>query len=288
MALSAPLSEFLNAKLAVKIVDVRPVGGGSINRVYCLHTDKRKLLIKLNEKVTFPDMFKYERDGLHIIGETGAIGVPDVILQDDFEDESFLVLSWVDSRQPTPVSSVLLGKQLAALHRCSAEKFGLTSDNYMGSLKQSNKQHCSWTDFFVEERLMPMVKMATDKQLLSAADDHRFETLYNTLPEFFQEEAPALIHGDLWGGNYLISAEEVPYLIDPAICYGNREFDIAMTMLFGGFLPEFYETYDACFPLLPKWKQRVDLWNLYPLLIHLNLFGGGYLQSVRNNLRSYT
>jgi protein-ribulosamine 3-kinase len=157
----------------------------------------------------------------------------------------------------------------------------------MGSLPQSNKKHESWADFFIAERLMPMVKMAIGKRLLDNADAAKFDKLYKNLPGIFDEEAPSLIHGDLWGGNYLVDIDENPYLIDPALTYGHREFDIAMTTLFGGFSNEFYGAYRESFPLAKGWEGRIDLWNLYPLLVHLNLFGMWYLGQVRGCLGRY-
>ena len=134
---------------------------------------------------------------------------------------------------------------------------------------------------------MPMVKLAADNKSLNQKDQKNFEQLYKNLPGLFNEEKPSLIHGDLWSGNYLIDENEQPYLIDPAVSYGHREFDMAMTTLFGGFFDEFYAAYDADFPLEKNWRQRVDLWNLYPLLLHLNLFGAAYLGQVRDCLGQY-
>jgi len=132
-----------------------------------------------------------------------------------------------------------------------------------------------------------MVSLAVDKRLLEYADAVNFEKLYAKLPELFDEEAPALLHGDLWSGNYLTTPADEPYLIDPAVYYGHREMDVAMTSLFGGFSNEFYQSYNEAFPLAKGWQQRTDLWNLYPLLVHLNLFGAGYLGRVRDALNRY-
>jgi len=173
------------------------------------------------------------------------------------------------------------------MHKNTAGHFGLDRDNYMGSLPQSNKMHERWSDFFIEERLQPMVQMAADNKLLTGNDVTSFERVYKNLEGLFTEEDPSLIHGDLWRGNYLIDQSEKPYLIDPAVSYGHREFDIAMTTLFGGFSDGFYNAYNETFPLAKGWEGRVDLWNLYPLLVHLNLFGSGYLGEVRGCLRRY-
>lgn len=271
--------------LAAKMAACLPISGGSINQTYRLQTTKGDYFIKINSGMQFPGMFEAEAAGLKLIADTGAIAVPKVIATCEACAESFLLMEWVDTRRPTAKASAQLGRALAEMHRHTAAAFGLEGDNYMGSLRQSNRRHQSWTEFFINERLQPMVKMAVDAGWLNRADLTRFEALYGALPGLFDEESPALIHGDLWGGNYLIGEDETPYLIDPAVSFGHREFDIAMTTLFGGFSREFYAAYHESFPLAPDWDDRTDLWNLYPLLVHLNLFGGGYLGQVRGALQ---
>jgi len=244
-------------------------------------------MMKVNSKSAFPDMFAREADGLATIRETQTIAVPEVVLQADIEDESFLILEWIESVSATPVSSKLLGQQLADMHRHTSPQFGLEYHNYMGSIPQSNRRHDTWAMFFINERLQPMVKIAVDKGLLNRTDAQQFEKLFLNISGLFNEEPPALIHGDLWGGNYLISRQGEPYLIDPAVSYGHREFDIAMTNLFGGFGSDFYHHYNESFPLTKGWQQRINLWNLYPLLLHLNLFGTSYLAQVKSCLAEY-
>ena len=272
---------------SVAIISTQPVSGGDINAAYCLQTNAGKFMLKLNSKSSYPDMFKREAEGLASIRNTQTIAVPKVILQFDFEDDSGLLMEWVEVIRATPKASQQLGRELAAMHKHSSSQFGFDTDNYMGSLPQSNRKHDTWAAFFTQERLEPMVKIAVDKKLLGHEDALLFDQLSNRLSELFDEEAPSLIHGDLWGGNYLISSDEKPYLIDPAVSYGHREFDIAMTTLFGGFNREFYSAYNEAFPLADGWQQRVDLWNLYPLLLHLNLFGLSYLGQVRDALKNY-
>jgi protein-ribulosamine 3-kinase len=287
MIVKNELTELLEAHLSTKILSVAPVSGGSINAVYCLQTQGGKYLLKVNDSSRLPNMFRREAEGLQAIAAVKAITVPQIILQDEAGDTSFLLLEWIESRRPTVKASVLLGRQLAGMHRSTAVSFGFDTDNYMGSLTQSNKAHTAWSEFFIQERLMPMVKLAADKQLLIKVDIAGFERLYKKLPELFYEEAPSLIHGDLWGGNYLTDENGKPYLIDPAVSYGHREFDIAMTTLFGGFAREFYTAYHEAFALDKGWHERIDLWNLYPLLVHLNLFGASYLGQVRDCLGEY-
>lgn len=288
MALSEELIKHLESKLPDgKIVHHLPVSGGSINQVYCLMTGQSKYLLKMNNTSAFPGMFACEAEGLQAIADTHTIGTPKVIGHGDVDDDSYLILEWIDTRRPDPEGSKLLGAQLAKLHQVTANEFGFHTDNYMGSLKQKNHTHNTWSSFFIEQRLMPMVKIAVDKHLLTEADHQNFEKLYQVISGLFDEEEPSLLHGDLWSGNYLISAAGMPYLIDPAVSYGHREFDIAMTTLFGGFNAEFYQSYNETFPLANGWEQRLDMWNVYPLLLHLNLFGKSYLGQVRDNLKGY-
>jgi len=269
------------------IKNIKPVSGGDISEAWCVDTGIEKYMLKVNSRIAYPQMFAREAAGLEAIRQTDTIAVPAVIYYSDTSEDSFLLMEWIETRRTTDKGSVQLGQQLAQMHKHSAPYFGFEVDNYMGSLQQSNRKHENWKSFFAEERLMPLVKMAFDKHLLSECDIRDFNLLCNKLGELFDEEESSLIHGDLWGGNYLISADEKPYLIDPAVSYGHREFDLAMTTLFGGFSRSFYEAYYTEFPLSPNWQQRIDLWNLYPLLVHLILFGAGYLGQVRDGVGVY-
>lgn len=271
----------------VELLNIRPVGGGSINGAYCLETENCNYFIKINSRSKFPKMFETEAAGLKLLGQSSSVRVPRVILCGDADDESFLLMEWIVTRRPTAKASEELGINLAQMHKNSAANFGLNHDNYMGSLLQRNWRHDTWSAFFIEERLQPMVAMAINKRLLSHRDGAAFDQLYKNLPGLFDEETPSLIHGDLWNGNYLVDHDERPYLIDPAVSFGHREFDLAMTTLFSGFSDEFYKAYHESLPMAKGWEGRVDLWNLYPLLVHLNLFGIGYLGQVRDCLRRY-
>ncbi len=287
MAVSASIISDIECKLNVQIKNVSRVSGGDINQAYRLQTTLGDFFIKINSLHKFPGIFENEESGLAAIRKTNTIAVPEVVLQGDTGDESYLMLQWIEAGYGDAISSQKLGRQLALMHHDTAAQFGFEADNYMGSLHQSNKQHNNWALFFIEERLQPMVKMAVDKRELTQTDMYRFDELYKKLPDVFTEEPPALLHGDLWGGNYLIDTSGKPYLIDPAVSYGNREFDIAMTTLFGGFDRAFYDAYNQEFPLRPGWQQRLKLWNLYPLLVHVNLFGGMYANEVRGNLSAF-
>ena len=288
-AFKGELEDVLHKKLGGKssINEIVEVTGGSINKVYRLQTTVGFFILKLNSARQFPKMFELEAEGLDAIRKTKTVAVPEVIATRHFAYQSYLLLAYIETGTKTPAAMQLLGSQLAQMHRNTATGFGFEKDNYMGSLPQSNKKHESWQSFFVEERLKPMVRLAFDASFIDQKLVSDFESLYQKLDGFFEEEKPALIHGDLWGGNYLISSEGKPYLIDPAVSYGFREFDLAMTHLFGGFNTDFYWAYQEEFPLQKGWQERINLWNLYPLLLHLNLFGTGYLGQVKSGLRNY-
>lgn len=283
------LENIIQQKTGAKssIYEIAEVAGGSINEVYRLQTAAGFFILKLNNAQQFPKMFEREAEGLGAIQKTKTVAVPEVIATGHLGYNSFLLMEYLENGTKTAASMQLLGSQLAQMHLNTSPDFGFEKDNYMGSLLQSNRKHATWKSFFVEERLKPMVKLAFDASFIDPKLVLDFEKLYQKLGGLFEEEKPALIHGDLWSGNYLISSAGKPYLIDPAVSYGFREFDLAMTHLFGGFSTDFYQAYQEGFPLQADWQKRIDVWNLYPLLLHLNLFGTGYLGQVKNALRKF-
>jgi len=293
MPLSKAFIEHLQPVLSVAngtVIDIKeakPVSGGDISLAFMLTTNHDRYFMKLNSQSAYPLMFERESKGLAAIRQTKTVAVPQTILHGVFEDYAFLILGWVETGLKSSKALSTLGQQLAGMHRCTAPHHGFSHNNYMGSLPQSNTSHNNWSDFFINERLQPMVQTALNRNMLTTRQAGLFEQLYNRLPQLFAEEQPALLHGDLWGGNYLINTNGKPYLIDPAVSYGHREFDIAMTTLFGGFSADFYAAYDEAYPLAPDWQQRTALWNLYPLLLHLNLFGTSYLSQVIDSVNMY-
>ena len=283
-ALTKRLSDLsLNAE---KIVFF-PVGGGSINQCYRVQSGDKQLFCKINSATKFPQLFALEQKGLELLGQQSIIRTPAII--DSFLEAGyqFLLLEWLREGQRTPSFWRRFGEQLAALHRVSADQFGLEVNNYMGSVPQQNGPHDSWCAFFTEERILPMVKKCTDKNLLNKSNLALFDTLLKQLPQRFNQEAPSLLHGDLWSGNFLCSATGEPVLIDPAVYYGHRSADRGLTTLFGGFEKTFYHAYHECFPLPANYKEQWELCNLYPLLIHLYLFGTSYLPQIENTLKQF-
>jgi len=197
----------------------------------------------------------------------------------------FLLLEFIEQRRRAPGYWEVLGHQLAQLHKCSAPSHGLDHNNYIGSLAQSNKTHRSWLTFFIEERLSPLLKLAIDDHHAPGVWMRKFETLYARLPSLLPDGRPSLLHGDLWSGNVITGHDGLPCLIDPAVYYGHREADLAMTHLFGGFEDGFYSSYESLYPLPTGFSERIDLYNLYPLLVHFNLFGASYAERITNILK---
>lgn len=264
-----------------------PLSGGSINETFHIETTIGPFFIKFNKAKRYPGMFSAEANGLAILEKAGCLGVPKVLHSAETGNLAFLLLEYIDGAETVNNFWHIFGQNLARLHRHTSSDFGLDHNNYIGSLKQSNHKHPSWTEFLIMERFQPLVRMAYDSRLLDDQDARRMEMLYKKLPEILPVEPPSLIHGDLWSGNYMVGADGNPCIIDPAVYYGHREMDIAMSMLFGGFSPEFYRSYNEEYLMEKGWEKRVELNQLYPLLVHVNIFGEGYSRQVKQILKNY-
>jgi len=281
--LEAALTDLLDEP----IEQTTPVSGGDINRAFRIRTPYRSVFVKVNSDAP-PHMFERESDGLATLRAADTLRVPQVIGSGETATETFLVLEWIDSGSPRPSFATQFGESLAELHRHSSERFGLDRDNFIGSLPQSNTRTSSWLDFFRDQRLGAQLDIARRTGALPAQILHRADKLLERLDRRLPERStPSLLHGDLWGGNYMIGSNGEPVLIDPAVYYGDREIEIAFTQLFGGFGSSFYEAYRASWPLPDGYPERRDLYNLYPLLVHANLFGGGYVSRVDAVVRRY-
>ena len=271
----------------VVIQDSHPVHGGSVNEAFRLETDAGPFFLKTNSADQFPSLFSGEAHGLHLLRQAGDLRVPAFIAQGECDGTTFLLLEYIAPAEEDDGFQSRFGRKLAQLHRHTHATFGLDRDNHIGLLPQVNTPNLDWAEFLIHCRFMPLVKMARDNKRIHTGDVLRFERLYGQLPSLFPAELPALLHGDLWKNNFLVAADGEAVLIDPAVYYGHREMDLAMTRLFGGFYRDFYEAYQEEEPLAPDWEERVDLCNLYPLLVHLNLFGGSYADRVSSVLRKY-
>jgi protein-ribulosamine 3-kinase len=252
----------------------KPVGGG-INDAYCLEgMDGTRYFLKLNDAQHYP-MFVAEAEGMNAIAGTNTIRVPHAITYGSTGGQSYLVMEHLELHSRGDAR--LLGEQLAALHRFSSPRFGFTRDNFIGTTPQPNTLTSDWVNFWREHRLGFQLRLAAQKgygsQLQSLG-----EKVSNALPAFFKSYTPrpSLLHGDLWGGNHSFLADGTPVIFDPAVYYGDRECDLAMTELFGGYSDDFYTAYRTSYPMDVGYATRRDLYNLYHILNHANLFGGSY------------
>lgn len=262
--------------------------GGCINNGGRIATSDGDYFLKWNDRAGFPGMFEAEAKGLSLLrAATSSLIVPKVAHAGQAETFQFLLMEYIADGRRGPAYWQQLGAGLAVLHRSSADYYGLDHDNYIGSLSQFNKPSGSWVKFFVEQRLQVQLQLAIDNKALAESSVRKFEKLFEIIPGILPEEAPALLHGDLWSGNVMTSPEGKPCLIDPAVYFGHREVDLAMTQLFGGFDATFLESYREAYPLMPGFEERLRLYNLYPLLVHVNLFGGGYVRQVLHELEAF-
>ncbi len=278
-AISTHISESLGKDF--QIHQHSSIGGGSINSAYkVIGTDSLEYFVKLNS-ASLEFMFQVEYDSLNELlqvtaADASIMQIPKPICFGTTGSQSYLVLEYI------PMTSRgdgrLMGQALAQMHHITAEQFGWYQDNIIGSTPQSNTRHSDWLSFWREERMIPQFKMLYDKGYknhLRPLDEKLLNNLDKLLAN--HKPVPSLLHGDLWSGNYAYTQDGQPVIFDPAIYYGDREADIAMTELFGGFGRDFYDTYNASWPLDAGYSQRKTLYNLYHILNHANLFGGSYL-----------
>lgn len=282
--LPASIQETIQKNFNETATQVDSVHGGDINEGARIKLDSGDILfVKWNTDA--PDsMFEAEAKGLTLLSEAKTdLLIPDVKLQKDY----LLVLEWIEEGGGKPKSAYNFGVDLAKLHQNTSDAFGLGHDNFIGRLPQSNQQHSNWPDFFALERIEPQVKMGIESGKLTRSIFRDVQKLYAKLGSIFPTEKPALLHGDLWSGNYMFTKSGGTSIYDPAVYYGHREMELAMTRLFGGFSANFYEGYNDVFPLEPDFKDRVNICNLYPILVHANLFGGSYSRQAENIINRY-
>jgi protein-ribulosamine 3-kinase len=261
-----------------------PVGGGDINQAYRLEgRDGNRYFVKLNDAAKHA-MFAAEAAGLRAMADTGAIRVPLPVAEGIAGPLAFLVLEYLEFGGRGDAGR--LGEQLAALHRSTAAQFGFSLDNTIGTTPQPNGWLQDWIEFWRERRLGYQLQVAAGNGYGGRLQQLGQE-LMEALPHFFggYVPQPSLLHGDLWGGNHAYLADGTPVIYDPAPYHGDREADLAMTELFGGFGAEFYRAYQAAWPLDPGYETRKTLYNLYHILNHANLFGGGYARQAESMMQ---
>jgi protein-ribulosamine 3-kinase len=265
-----------------KLINAHALAGGDINTAYCLLGADRSYFIKFNraDKV---DMFIAEEAGLAEIASTQTIKVPTPIVHGQTSEHAFLILEYIEFGKNRKTSQSLLGQQLAMLHRQRQPYFGWHRDNTIGSTPQPNSREVDWLAFLRKNRFQHQLNLAAAKGYrghLQTMGVHLCDRLTGFFSGYVPQ--PSLLHGDLWSGNTAVDTGGNPVIFDPACYYGDREADLAMTELFGGFNADFYAAYRESYPLDLGYSTRKTLYNLYHILNHLNLFGSGYLSQAEN------
>ena len=278
--ISESLQRYLESYLQVNFREIRPVTGGDIHQAFRLTAaDGRQWFVKTNRDKQAATMFKTESQGLALLGASRAIRVPKVYRHGSTDDgQAYPLMEYVVPGYRNRVFWERFGQGPAYRLQRGADL----------GLPQSNSRHDSWAGFYAEERLWPQMLQAREFGYFDAAAERQLDALVRNLGWRCPEEQPALIHGDLWSGNFLCDTEGQPVLIDPAACFAHREMDLAMSRLFGGFDAAFYAAYEEAWPLEPGFPERLEIYHLYYLLVHVNLFGGGYVGQVQAILNRFS
>ena len=254
------------------------VTGGCINITHVIEGDKQRYFVKLNEPQLL-EMFEAEAEGLTAMAATNTLRVPRPVCWGNNGNQAYLVMEHIETAASRPDTGAELGRQLAAMHRASHKQFGWHRDNTIGSTPQPNSPERDWVTFWREQRLGHQLALA-EQGGHDGALQRSGRSVMDRLDELLDghQPLPSLLHGDLWSGNHATDRAGKPFIFDPAVYYGDRETDIAMTELFGGYSRGFYDAYREAWPLDDGYPRRRTLYNLYHILNHLNLFGGGYGQ----------
>lgn len=269
-----------------KVFNWQNVAGGSINNAYKLKGNSCNFFVKTNTTAIFSSGFKEEVLGLNFLKEFGA-KIPKVYFEGIFNNYCYVVLEYIEIEPKSEVYWNNLATHLVTIHKNSNEKFGLNYSNFMGQLPQNNSWKNSFPEFFIENRLLPQIELAFDKGYLNQQHNKQFNIFFSRLNQLLPKENPSAVHGDLWSGNCMCTTNGKAVFIDPAVSYSHREVDLAMTMLFGGFPNLFYQVYNNLYPLQNGFMSRYNFYNLYPLLVHLNLFGFTYLSKIESILKKF-
>lgn len=268
-----------------------PLSGGSINQVYRVETATGPVVLKYHPYSDFAvEMFAAERVGLELLTASGTVRCPRILGWGQTPEVVYHLLEYIPPRPPDTGVWESLAVSLASLHASARQpegRFGLESPNFIGSLCQLNEWCTTAAEFYITQRLEPQVRQAVDVNRLERHHIRLCERLYTRLEQLLPPEPAVLNHGDLWLGNILPAAEGPPAVLDPAVAYHHREADLAFTRLFGSFGPAFYLTYQEAYPLEPGFEQRLPIWQLYPLLVHLNLFGESYREPILKTLHYF-
>lgn len=259
---------------------IQPLVGGDINQVYKINYVNENYILKLNNSGRYPNLFEKEVQGLEQLRSSNSFKIPSILETGEFNGLQYLLMEYIEKGESTPEYWSNFAKSLAQLHSMDKDYFGNEIDNYIGTIHQSNTKHENWSTFFIQERCQPLVKLSLNQGYLTSEELKLFSRFYLKVPEIWPHEKPALLHGDLWSGNHIVGKGNQPVLIDPAVYFGHREMDLGMMHLFGGFPSDLFHLYHSYLPLEKGWEQRIKYNQLYPLLVHLNLFGLSYKAQV--------
>lgn len=275
-------------QLDLDIDNIVPIKGGDINDAFRLESFNKKYFLKLNTANNFPDLFKKEARALDTIRKTETFYTPNVLNVGETDNNfQYLILEWIETAEPTLVNWENLGRNLAKFHQNTNDKFGWNEDNYISIVVQPNNFTTSWSDFYTNNRIIPMIKLLQNKQLITTKEVKAATRLCQQLDNIFPVEKPTLIHGDFWNGNILATKDGEFAVVDPAIYYGHREMDLAIAKLFGGFDDTFFDAYQEISPLENNHEERLPIAQLFPLLIHAYLFEGYYVKDVQTILKKF-
>ena len=272
-------------KINVSPKKIIPLNGGDINQVFKVELNNQNLVIKLNKSKDLTQLFEKEKKGLELLSQSNFI-IPKPHLYGTYKSYDFLIIDYIETGRNLNWGD--FGEKLAQLHQIEGKHFGLDHDNYIGSLMQVNEQCNEWIEFYTNHRLLALTAKARDQGLFERKHCLWIEKLCQKLDELIPTCCPSLIHGDLWSGNLLTDKSGQPVLIDPAVYYGHPEMDWAMLSLFGNYPEEAMISYQNIKPLEKGFEERVDIHQLYPLLVHLILFGRGYISGILMTLKKYT
>jgi protein-ribulosamine 3-kinase len=289
MNLPEKIKKNIEEIISAPILKINPVGGGCISDAYKLVDSLNNIFfLKLNRNLP-KDMFHKEANGLKELKKAKAIRIPEII----YSAEDFILIEFIDSSKKSKNFFENFGRKFAGLHKFEQKNFGFFEDNYIGSNIQKNipenSEKDNWAEFYFNQRILFQYNLAEKNGYASSELKTGIKELEKKIDKILEEKNPAasLLHGDLWSGNFISDEDGEACLIDPAVYYGDREADLAMTKLFGGFSSDFYSAYNEFYPLREGYKYRENIYKLYHVLNHLNLFGSGYYGQALNLIRFY-
>lgn len=277
---------FQNLGYQAEMLDFQFFYGGNFNLAVKVKVTEGNYFIKWNQG-DHDGMFESEAKSLQLLHSQGILSIPKIINYGKILDKEYLMMEFLEAGFQQANYWEDFGQKLALLHQQTNTRFGLDFNNYIGALPQSNEWMDNGVDFFIEKRLKIQVGKALYERRITPELGDKFEALFEKIPSLIPNHAPSLLHGDLWSGNVMTDAQGLVALVDPACYYGLREAELAFTTMFGGFEDTFYQAYSEVMPIEKGFAERIPLYNLYPLMVHVNLFGGGYLHAVEKILKRF-